>query len=56
MSKKTYRVEIIGKARFVGYVTANSEDEAYQIAVDEDVNEYLFDDLWDCNYELEEMN
>lgn len=55
MAKKTYRVEILGKARFIGYVTAESEDEAYQIAVDEDVNDYLFEDLWDCTYNLEEM-
>jgi hypothetical protein len=55
VARKTYRVEIKGMSTFVGYVTAESEDEAYQIAVDEDMSEWLFEDIVDAQYELEEM-
>jgi len=50
-----YRVEITGKARFVGYVIAPSEDEAYEIAASEDIAEYLLDDIENAQYEVEEV-
>ena len=55
MSRKTYRVEIKGNATFVGYVTAESEDEAFDIAVQDNISDYLLDDVVSLKYKLEEM-
>jgi hypothetical protein len=50
-----YRVEIKGMATFVGYINAASESEAYEIAAEESVDEYLLDDIENPKYVVEEV-